>query len=220
MNKSGPGPSDQERAIAALNLAGRGDSPEAQQLLQRRKTRAIRIRIAWMLGGLIVGGAIGLMLRHRGSTTSHGSSVAPWRTVAGPALLIAGIVLEIVVLVARVRSGQFKAGWRSPSLVLSRPQRRQILRQIRGRAAVDESMLPVSRHLAELLRRQRFFIGLFIALSLIFLGQALPYNVPFRWWLALILVVVYAALSVQIYRDTARAERFLKQCPNGQSAQP
>lgn len=49
MNESGPGPSDQERAFAALNLAGRGDSPEAQKLLQRRKNRAIRIRIAWML---------------------------------------------------------------------------------------------------------------------------------------------------------------------------
>lgn len=81
-------------------------------------------------------------------------------------------------------------------------------------------MLPVSRQLAELLRRQRLLIGLFIALPLIFLGQALPYNVPFRWWMALILIFFYAASSVQIYRDTARAERFLKQYPNRPSAQP
>lgn len=37
MNESGPGPSDQERAFAALNLAGRGDSPEAQKLLAPQK---------------------------------------------------------------------------------------------------------------------------------------------------------------------------------------
>ena len=67
--------------------------------------------------------------------------------------MVAGIVLEIIVIVARVQSGNFKSGWRSPSLVLSRQQRRQLLRQIRGHAEVDQRMLPVSRQLAVLLRK-------------------------------------------------------------------
>jgi len=208
MSGAGPDRSDQERAVAALNLAGGGDSAGAQELLQRGKTRAIRMRIVLVLGSMLVGGAIGLILGDRGRT-SDGSSVAHWRTVAGPALLIAGFLLEIVVIVARVRSGQFRAGWRSPSLVLSRSQRRQVLRQIRGRAAVDESMLPVSRPLAELLYRSRSIIGLFVAVPLIFLGQALPQNDPFRWWLAIFTIVLYPALLVPMYRDTASAKRFL-----------
>jgi len=218
MSAAGPDQRDQERAVAALNLAGGGDSAGAQELLQRGKTRAIRMRIGLVLGSLLVGGAIGLILGDRGRT-SHGSSVAHWRTVAGPALLIAAFLLEIVVIVARVRSGRFKAGWRSPSLVLSRSQRRGVLRQIRGRAAVDESMLPVSRQLAGLLRQNRSITGLFVALPLTFLGQALPQNAPVRWWVAIFMVVVYLVLIVFIYRDSARAERFLTHYPPDRPAQ-
>ena len=131
-----------------MNLAAGGGNPTAEELLQRRKIKAMRVRIVVVLGTVIIGVALGSAFRHRGATTSHGSGVAHWRTVAGPALLIAGLLLETVVIVSRIRSGQFKAGWRSPTFVLSRPQRRQILRQIRGRADVDESMVPVSRRLA------------------------------------------------------------------------
>jgi len=213
MSGAGPDRSDQQRAVAALNLAGGGDSAGAQQLLQRSKTRAIRLRIVLVLGSMLVGGAIALIFGDRGRS-SDGSSVAHWRTVAGTALLIAGFLLEIVVIVAQVRSGQFKAGWRSPSLVLTRSQRRGVLRQIRGRAAVDESMLPVSRQHAELLYKSRSIIGLFVALPLVLLGQALPQNAPFRWWLAIGTIVVYLALIVVTYRDSARAKRFLMNYPH------
>jgi len=134
-------------------------------------------------------------------------------------LLIVGFILEIVFIVARVRSGQFKAVWRSPSMVLSRSQRRQVLRQIRGRAAVDESMLPVSRQLAALLYKSRSIIGLFVALPLIFLGQALPQNDPFRWWLAIVIIVLCSALLVLMYRDTVRAKRFLTHYANDRPTQ-
>jgi cell division protein FtsW (lipid II flippase) len=53
-------------------------------------------------------------------------------------------------------------------------------------------------------------IGLFIALPMVLLGQALPHNVPFRWWLAITLIALCAASSVQMFRDSARAERFLQ----------
>ena len=52
-------------------------------------------------------------------------------------------------------------------------------------------------------------IGLFIALPMIFFGQALPHNVPYRWWLAVFMLVAYAVLSVPILRDSERAQRFL-----------
>lgn len=218
MSGAGPDRSDQQRAVAALNLAGGGDSAGAQELLQRSKTRAIRIRIVLLLGSLLVGGTIGLIFGSRGRT-SDGSSVAHWRTVAGPALMIAAFLIDIVVIVARVRSGQFKAEWRSPSMVLSRSQRKQVRRQIRGQAVVDESMLPVSRQLAVLLRQNRSIIGLFVAIPLIFLGQALPQNAPFRWWLAIVMVVTYLAVIVVIYRDSARAERFLTHYPHDRPTQ-
>lgn len=109
MSGAVPDRRDQDRAAAALNLAGGGDSAGAQELLQRGKTRAIRMRIMLVLGSLVIGGAIGLILSGRGRT-ADGSSVAHWRTVAAPALLIAALVLELVVIVARVRSGQFRAG--------------------------------------------------------------------------------------------------------------
>ena len=210
MTKSHLGDDAQKRLAAALDLADGGGDADAQELLQRRKTRAIRYRIVLMLGSLVIGAVLGFAFSHRGTTMSRGSSVAHWRTVAGPALMVAGLLIEVVVIVARVRAGQFTSGWRSPSLVLTRGQRRQILRQIRGRMRVDETMLPVSRNLAELLRRQRSLIGLYIALPMVFLGQALPHNVPFRWWLAITLIAVCAASSVQMFRDSARAERFLQ----------
>ncbi len=103
--------------------------------------------------------------------------------------------------------------------VLSLAQRRGVLRQIRGRAVIDESMLPVSRQLAGLLRQNRSIIGLFVAVPLIFLGQALPQNAPFRWWLAIFMVVVYLILIVLIYRDSARAERFLTHYPHDRPTQ-
>jgi hypothetical protein len=209
---------DQARAAAALNLAGGGDSAGAQDMLQRSKTRAIRTRIVVVLGCMLIGGAVGLTLGDRGRA-SVGTSVAHWRTVAGPALSIVALLLELVVIVARVRSGQFKAGWRSPTLALSRSQRRGVMRQIRGRVAVDETMLPVSRHLAELLRQNRSIVGLFVAVPLIFVGQALPHNAPFRWWLATFMVIVYLVLIIFMYRDSARAERFLTHYPQDRPAQ-
>lgn len=216
MNGAVPDPRDQDRAAAALNLAGGGDSAGAQELLHRGKTRAIRMRIVLVLGSLLIGGGIGLILSGRGRT-ADGSTVAHWRTVAAPALLVAALLLELVVLVARVRSGQFRAGWQSPSLVLSRSQRRGVMRQIRGRAAVEESMLPVSRHLAGLLRQNRSMLGLFVAVPLIFLSRALPQNAPFSWWLATLMVVLYLVLGILIYRDSARAERFLTHYPYDRS---
>lgn len=209
MTQSGPPRGDREREIVALNLAGGGGDPTAEDLLQRRKITMIRARILLVLGCMVVGAAIGFASSHPGATTSRGWSVAHWRAVAGPALLNAGLLLETVVVVARFRSGQFKAGWRSPSLVLSRRQRRQLLRQIRGKGDVDQVMLPVSRRLAVLVRNQRSMIGLFIALPMIFLGQALPHNVPLRWWLAILMSVAYAALTVPILRDSRLAEKFL-----------
>jgi hypothetical protein len=152
LTKSHRGDDAQERLAAAFDLADGGGDAAAQELLQRRKTRAIRNRIVLMLVSLVVGAVLGVAFSHRGITMSRGSPVAHWRTVAGPALIVAGLLIEVVIIVARVRAGQFTAGWRSPSLVLDRGQRRQILRQIRGRTKVDESMLPVSRNLAELLR--------------------------------------------------------------------
>jgi len=59
----------------------------------------------------------------------------------------------------RVRSGVLRAGWRSPSSVLSREQWRR-LRQIRGRADVDPILLSVTRQLAVRLARQRSLIAL------------------------------------------------------------
>ena len=183
----------QARVVAALDLSRGGGNASTQDLLQRGKTRAIRGRIVLILVMLPVGVVIGVMWGGR-VRSPHGSSVAHWRTVAGPALLIIGLLLEIIVIVTRIRSGQFKAGWRSPHLVLSRPQRRQILRQIRGRAPVDPSTLPVARHVAELLRRQRSYIALLLALSLILLGSALPHDDPFPWWTMIIVTAAYAAL--------------------------
>jgi len=113
MSGAGPDRRDQERAVAALNLAGGGDSAGAQELLQRGKTRAIRMRIVLVLGSLLVGGAIGLILGDRGRA-SDGSSVAHWRTVAGPALLIAAFLLELTGLrpspTRRAGSGLLRGG--------------------------------------------------------------------------------------------------------------
>ena len=206
---------DAERTRAALELASGSGDPFAEDMLQRRKTRIIRRRILVTGGALLLGLLLSVLLFHGSSARrpSHEAGVAHWRTVAGPAAMIVGFVLEGVVLVVRFRSGQIKYEWRSPSLVLSRGQRRQLLRQIRGRAAVDPGMLPVSRRLAETLANQGWVIGLLIALPLIFLGRALHHDDPFRWWLAVVLTTTYAVLSVPIVRDSLRGKAFLASYP-------
>lgn len=121
--------------------------------------------------------------------------------------------MEIVVLVLRARSGELRAGWRSPSLVLSRGQRRRLPRQIRGRADVDPILLPVTRQLAGLLARQRSLIALWVVLPLVLVGQAVTSNSAIRWTSAVAFIAPYAGMAVQTLRDSRRAEQFLTRHP-------
>jgi hypothetical protein len=168
---------DAERWADADSIVDGHPTEFALQELQRYRRRMKRL--IWSLVGfmVLVAVATALVVIFFGHH-SHSAATRPrtplWLEIAGLSCTIAGTVILVIGLVRYVRSGTWRAVWRSPALVLTWRQRRELSKEIRGRAPLDPGRLKVARHVAELAAGQqvrRFLAFLFTGGVLEAIGQ-------------------------------------------------
>lgn len=139
--------------------------------------------------------------------------VPTWQVVTGFSISGLGPVFMIVALVARLRGIRRVRGRNSPLYVLTRHQRKELLRQVRGQGPAVPERIRLARHLAELLLVQ----------PVLFAGQAgMMVNFAVLWIAGretyhLVLVGMFVVLllvgGVFVQRENRRARRFLDRHP-------
>jgi hypothetical protein len=201
---------------------------EAQSLLDRRPTESAeqRLRTArcrrWLLLGVLLlvvgaaGAALGAWLAEPGSAGA--GDVGTWRVVVGFSLSGAGLLAMVVALFLQIRRTRRLRGWRSPLLVLSRAQRKELVGQVRGRISLQPRRLPLARHLAELQLIQEFLLIGQVGLLVHFAGLAIAEPETWRLVIVWVGVPVWVALGIVVFRESRRARRFLAQHPADASA--
>jgi len=204
---------------------------EAQSLLDgvptesadRRLPRARRLTLLIVAAVVVVSAALALVaLAWFGDgLPDGGSDDGPlWRQVAGLVVSGLAVVVLAVVLVVQWRGNRRRRAWRSPLLVLSRRQRKDLLAQVRGRAEVVPERLPLARHLAETLVDQRIAVALYLGLLLLYSGQLLTLQTS--WWTVLGVgyAVAGAVFLPNVVRNARRAQTFLDAHPAEPAAVP
>ena len=170
---------DEERWAQAESILAENPTPSATARIRRVRT------MLWLfvVGTTVLGLAIGVLAvvlfghgRHRAT------EVPAWQEITGLAVQAAGIAVEIAGIVILRRRRQWGARWRTPTAVLSRAQRRSLVRQVRGRIPAEPSRLRLTRDLAGRLVDQRGLLVLFVGIALVNVGQTIvhPAGLPDR----------------------------------------
>lgn len=204
---------DEERWAQAEGILRDGPGPNAQRRIRKRKV------LFWSVfggSGLLGAAAVFVVLLLTHPHLDHHARQPQWQAIVGLILAAAGAALAFrsTVVVRRARQG--RNPWHSPQAVLSRDQRRELSRQVSGKAAVDPARLPLTRDLAQRLAvSMRGQLLLLLAMVLTWAGLLLLVPSPFRWltWLYLAAVALWLVgipLRLVLAR---RAQRFLAEHP-------
>jgi hypothetical protein len=207
---------DDERWADAESILD-GDPSEFALSELRRFRRRMRYLI-WSLGGLVViTVAVGVVMAFVFSGHHPQHAAASTRTpvgqeIAGLATNGVGLVVLVVGLVRYFRSGVWGAAWRSPAIVLTRAQRRELSAHIRGRAPVPPERVRVARCVAELNagpRVRTFLTFLFTGLALQLVGQLIGHPSSDRLVYTGTLLLVYVLLGGFVARRWRQIREFL-----------
>jgi hypothetical protein len=201
---------DEERWAQAESILANNPTPSAEA-----RTRRVRTMV-WLsvVGVVVLSAAVGVLaavlFRHGHHRPSH---VPAWQEITGLTVQMAGVAVEIAGFVILHRRRQWGARWRTPTAVLTRVQRRSLVRQVRGRIPADPSRLPLTRDLAGRLVDQRGLVVLFVGIAILNVGQTILHPSPFRIGLTAVIVGVYAACIPLMRRQRRQAQRFLAEHP-------
>jgi hypothetical protein len=206
---------DTERWADAESILD-GDPTEFALSELRRFRRRMRYLI-WSLGAFLVlvvaaGVVVALLGGHSGHHAAAPTRTPLWQEIAGLCLNGLGLVLIVVGLVRYFRSAGRRAAWRSPALVLTRAQRRELSAQIRGRAPVQPERVRLARYLADLAggpHARRFFALLFSGLVLELVGQLITFPSTWRLIYTGVFLVVYVVLVGVVARRWRQIQGFL-----------
>ncbi|MGH3631165.1 MAG: hypothetical protein ACRDRL_27450 [Sciscionella sp.] len=197
-----------QRWARAEQLAAGVTASPAETGARRRRRRIVLIVVVIAVLCGVLGVALGVL----GGPEPDTDRLALWRRVVSYALLAVGLLVEIFGLVAIVRFRRTVTRY-SPSEVLSRRQRRHVLRMVRGQRPARADEIPVARAIAWRVHGQLRLgianLGLLLALA----GQLLV--VQARWdTVFTVVAVVFLLLSeVLVLRDAHRARTFLAAHP-------
>lgn len=202
---------DEDRWAEALSVLEQRPTAAAGRRRRQRRTRT------WLLVAalLALSAAAGLLVAVLGlhAFDDGTAPVASWREETSTALVAVGLVVEVVGLVGLVRAGLWGARWRSPSTLLTRHQRRQLMRVVSGRVPVDARVLPLARDLAEHQATARVLVVMHAGMAVMQGGQTLTHT-AWGWFAAALVVVVLLGISaVLLERQGRRARRFLQAHP-------
>ena len=133
---------------------------------------------------------------------------------AGLVVQSAGLAVMVGYGFVAWRTGLFRAAWWQPTAVLSWAQRRNLMAQVCGRAAVDPARLPLARAQARRLVLQRDQLLLLVGVLVQQLGRAIGGPTPSTVAFTALATVVLLAVAGLIWRQARRAERFLADHPD------
>lgn len=225
MQRGPAAPGDEERRWAeAMTILEAGGDTDAQRRARNHRLLVIATVlvvltvIAATLGVLAVRHSFG----HPGQQ-HHRQHGARWREIMGLILSTAGLAVEVVGFVRWRRSGGWATAWRTPLLPLTRRQRRDLLRQVRGQQPPDPDRLPLLRDLARRVRdNDQGFFGpqalVTAGTCLLLAGNAVRST---SLWLVLLGVPSVAPYPVAVAaarRASRRASTFLSQHPEPSQA--
>ena len=205
--------SDEERWAAAMSVLERSPDGTAQQRLRRQKMVVWSAVAGVTLVGLGVGALVAVLVL--GADDGPDADPPPWREVSGPALQAVGLVAMAVGAVSGWRAGVWRGIWSQPAAVLSRAQRRSLLAQVRGKAAVESARLPLARAVAQRMLLQRHLLLFWAGLLLQQVGRAVGSTGRLQLVFALVGVAGYAIVVPALARMAGQGERFLRAHPAG-----
>lgn len=201
---------DDERWVEANSILGRYTTPSAAARQRRRRRTVWLIVVGTALASGVVGGITGGLAASGGHPIDT-NEAAPWQYVVGFALSGIGLIGGIASLVSLIRAGQWGVAWRSPTSVLTRRQRKELLREVRGQEPLDPSHLGLAKDLARRLVIQRRQVLVMASFLLLWAGQLIVFHDPLHLTMFGLFVLLGAAAIPLFLRDANRAQRFLHQ---------
>lgn len=212
-------PTEDERWAEADSILRRKATPSAVASQRKRRKRVWLTVVGVALLSGAIGGVIG-GLAASGDHVHSADQASTWQYIVGFTLSTLGILGGAAALVSLIRSGQWGAAWRSPTTALTRQQRKDLLRQVRGQRAADPEHLALARHLARQLVIQRRQALLMTSLLLLWIGQVIVFPDLLHVALFGLFVVLGPFAIALILRDARRAQRFLDEHPGPVPATP
>lgn len=203
---------DEDRWGEALSILERSPTPSAARRIRRSRTTRWLIVAGSMLVGAAAGLLVFLLVDRHGTTTPH---TPLWQEIVGLCICVAGLALDVAGLVLLWRTRRGRSWRRTPTLVLTTRQRRQLLAQVRGRRPADPDRLPLARDLAaRLSATYRGLVVLWIGLPVIWIGNAITTPDTWRLVYAAVIVVLMGLAAGFGARDARRAREFLARYPD------
>jgi hypothetical protein len=187
------------------------EPPKERAHRERQQRRLHRLGVGLTAVAIVV--MLVVLVVDRGSLRG-GDRLPTWRTVAGLAVQLLGLVLMIGAAAVHGGAIRHTRGWRRPLDWLTRQERAQLLRQVRGKAPLERERLPLARHVARthLVQRQTpAFLG---GLLLSFTGPLIADPEIGRFLLLLLMAAAGVGALVHSSRESRRLQRFLDEHPD------
>ena len=204
---------DEARWAEAQSLLDRRPTESAAQRLRRSRRNRWLLIAALVLVGLAAAVLLALFVLDDGTDRRRTEDVPTWQVVTGFAISGLGLLFMVVALVVQFRGLRRVRAWGSPLHVLTLRQRKELLRQVRGRGPDVPERVPLARHLAEVLLAQRLGLPVQAGLLVNFAGLWIVDRETVR----LVLVAVFAVLlvvgGVLVQCESRRARRYLVEVP-------
>jgi len=154
-----------------------------------------------------------LVLAYGRNQTGAASATSWTRLSLQLGLTVLGLALLVIGVVVVMRSGTWRVAARGPLSILDRPERRMVMRQLRGQLTVDTAdhqRMVILRAVAAGLLRPWGYVLMICGSVTNVAAQAVgaPHR-PVFFWTWVLCLVLFAAASVRLLRDKGCAERFL-----------
>lgn len=198
--------SDEERWQQAVDLARGRPNPAA---LSGRRRAARRI-LLWAAAVAVLSAAAGAVVGWLSASEDVGGSAAG----AGPewlrwAAFGLGLLLVVVGAVLGVRAGNWGGAWRAPTTVLTRRQRREAVREMRGKVPACPEHLPVVLDLARRWSATEGFVLVLAGNCAIQLSALVDHRPRPLQLLSAAAAVIFLWLAGAGLVERRRAQRFL-----------
>jgi hypothetical protein len=188
------------------------EAPHREAARRRYDRRAVRFGI----GVLATAVAVGLVVLAVDPPPDNGNPPT-WRVFMG--LSVGGLGLALLgVRLARPYGSRL---WLAePLRPLTRRQRAELLRYVRGRSPVPPERMALARLQAEALLEQRTRLAPQAGLAVVYLGMWTVHRSLFTTVMALAFTALVGTAGVRVVRDAARARRFLDEHPDPRGRPP
>ena len=185
----------------------------AQQKMRRLRRLILAIPIGAAVLGGVIGGLVGTAASRRGHQAYHADPTG-WHVGVGLGLSAVGLVTVLTGVVLLWRSTGWQPIWRTPMVVLTRRQRRQLSKEVRGRSAAHPRHGRIAQYLARRIVDQRGLVPLLVGAMIMFLGLLLATPSLWRLIYTLVILLTETAAAVSVIRVRRQARNFLEQEPD------